>query len=112
MNKKIGFIGSGKMAQAMIGGLIDSHLIDKSDIFVSAKSNETLVKIKSLYEVQTLQSNIDLATQVDYLFLAVKPDMYPTIIEEIKDAISNHSVIITIAAGITLEGVEKSFGKE
>ncbi|PGL69132.1 pyrroline-5-carboxylate reductase [Bacillus sp. AFS055030] len=112
MNKKIGFIGCGKMAQAMIGGLIDSKVIEKHQIFVSARSNETLVKVKDLYQVQTLNSNIDLAKQVDYLFLAVKPDLYPTIIEEIKEFVSINTVIITIAAGITLEGVEKSFGKE
>ncbi|MES9682229.1 pyrroline-5-carboxylate reductase [Bacillus sp. AFS001701] len=112
MNKKIGFIGCGKMAQAMIGGLIDSNVIEKHQIYVSARSNETLVKVKDLYNVQILNSNIDLAMQVDYLFLAVKPDLYPTIIEEIKEVVSSNSVIITIAAGITLEGVEKSFGKE
>ena len=112
MNKKIGFIGCGKMAQAMIGGLIESNVIEKHHIYVSARSNETLVKVKDLYNVQTLNSNIDLAMQVDYLFLAVKPDLYPTIIEEIKEVVSSNSVIITIAAGITLEGVEKSFGKE
>ncbi|WP_088013459.1 pyrroline-5-carboxylate reductase [Gottfriedia acidiceleris] len=112
MNKKIGFIGCGKMAQAMIGGLIDSNVIEKNQIYVSARSNETLVKVKDLYNVQTLNSNIDIAKQVDYLFLAVKPDLYPTIIEEIKEVVSTNTVIITIAAGITLEGVEKSFGKE
>ncbi|WP_129691797.1 pyrroline-5-carboxylate reductase [Gottfriedia acidiceleris] len=112
MNKKIGFIGCGKMAQAMIGGLIDSNVIEKNQIYVSARSNETLVKVRDLYNVQTLNSNIDLARQVDYLFLAVKPDLYPTIIEEIKEVVSSKTVIITIAAGITLEGVEKSFGKE
>lgn len=112
MNKKIGFIGCGKMAQAMIGGLIDSNVIEKNQIYVSARSNETLVKVKDLYNVQTLNSNIDLAKQVDYLFLAVRPDLYPTIIEEIKEVVSSNTVIITIAAGITLEGVEKSFGKE
>jgi len=112
MDKKIGFIGCGKMAQAMIGGLIDSNVIGSHQIFVSARSNETLVKVKDLYNVHTLNNNIDLAMQVDYLFLAVKPDLYPTIIEEIKEVVSSNTVIITIAAGITLEGVEKSFGKE
>ncbi|PGM49600.1 pyrroline-5-carboxylate reductase [Bacillus sp. AFS053548] len=112
MNKKIGFIGCGKMAQAMIGGLIESNVIEKHQIYVSARSNETLVKVKDLYNVHTLNSNIDLAMQVDYLFLAVKPDLYPTIIEDIKEVVSSNTVIITIAAGITLEGVEKSFGKE
>ncbi|MFB7139877.1 pyrroline-5-carboxylate reductase [Bacillus sp. AFS017336] len=112
MNKKIGFIGCGKMAQAMIGGLIDSNVIGKNQIYVSARSNETLEKVKNLYGVLTLKSNIELAQQVDYLFLAVKPDLYPTIIEEIKEVVSHNTVIITIAAGITLEGVEKSFGKE
>lgn len=112
MDKKIGFIGCGKMAQAMIGGLLDSNLIDKQNIIVSAKSNETFEKVKGLYNIQTLQSNVELAAMTDYLFLAVKPDLYPKIIDEIKDHISNNTVIITIAAGITLEGVEKSFGKE
>lgn len=112
LNKTIGFIGSGKMAQAMIGGIIQSNLLSQEQIIVSARSKETLFNVQKKYNVQTTQSNIEIAKQANILFLAVKPDLYPIVIEEIKDEISNTTVIVTIAAGVTLDGVEKSFGKE
>lgn len=39
MDKNIGFIGSGKMAQAMIGGMLESRMVNKDQIFASALTN-------------------------------------------------------------------------
>lgn len=110
MKKKIGFIGAGKMAQAMIEGILKSSLIPKEKITVSAKTAETMDRIKSSYKIHTTRSNQEIARFADILILAVKPDQHRKVIEEIKNIIHHESTIITIAAGITLADIEREFG--
>jgi len=112
MNKRIGFIGCGKMAQAMIEGILSSNLLQPEKIMISAKSEATVEKVKNKYKVLTANSNKEVASWADFLFLAVKPDQHTEIINEIKETISDHTIIITIAAGISLQALEKVFGRK
>ncbi|WHY35282.1 pyrroline-5-carboxylate reductase [Cytobacillus firmus] len=112
MNKNIGFIGCGKMAQAIIGGILKSDLVNARQIIASAKTEKTLVDVKSRWDIQTRFSNSEAAEAADILFLAIKPDAHAAVIEEIKDSITSHTIIITIAAGISLSFLEKSFGRK
>jgi pyrroline-5-carboxylate reductase len=100
------------MAQAMIKGILSSGIISSQQIKVSSKTQETLTTVKEKYDILTTQDNKEIANWADILFLAVKPDIHKEIIQEIKDSTSEHTVIITVAAGITLEFLEKEFGKQ
>ncbi|PFP30317.1 pyrroline-5-carboxylate reductase [Bacillus sp. AFS073361] len=110
MKKKIGFIGAGKMAQAMIEGMVKSLTIPKEKILVSANTEDTTKVIKQKFDICTTLNNGDVARFADILIIAVKPGLYATIIEEIKNDIKQNVIIVTIAAGITLMDIEKSFG--
>jgi pyrroline-5-carboxylate reductase len=112
MDLKIGFIGCGKMAQAMIKGMISSGKIKAAQITVSTKTDATLKIVKESYGVHTTIDNKEVAEHSDLLFLAIKPELHSEIIKEIKDTIGEKTIIITVAAGITLKGLEKEFGKE
>ncbi len=112
MEKIIGFIGAGNMGYAIGGGIISSGLIDKKHIIFSDASEEKLKNIYSELGVKTSNSNLLVANEADILFLAVKPDMYPKIIEEIREYIKKDVIIITIAAGIKLEKTKELFGKD
>jgi pyrroline-5-carboxylate reductase len=112
MNKNIGFIGCGNMAQAMIGGIISSKLTDQSNFFVSASSETNLNKVKEKYQLKTTLDNKAVAESCDILVLAVKPNMYIKVIKEIKDVVPKDIIIVTIAAGVSIETVEKAFEKE
>lgn len=112
MKKKIGFIGAGKMAQAMIGGMLQSHEILPEQLFVSAKSQETVNSVKARFSIQATTENQLVAEEADILFLAVKPAVHSTIIEEIKQFIKPNVIIITIAAGISLSFLEHSFNRK
>lgn len=109
MNKRIGFIGCGKMAQAMIKGILSSGIISPDLIKVSSKTNATRDMVKEKYSIMTTANNIEVARWADILFLAIKPDIHKEIFQEIKEEITDNTVIITIAAGITLAAVEKEF---
>jgi pyrroline-5-carboxylate reductase len=110
LKKKIGFIGAGKMAQAMIEGILKTDQIGKENIMVSAATETTIDKIKTNYQITATNDNKEVARFSDILFLAVKPDLHSKIIEEIKSVICQDVIIITIAAGITLADIERDFG--
>lgn len=57
MNKNIGFIGCGKMVQAIIGGILKSDLVNARQIIASAQTEKTLVDVKSRWDIQTRFSN-------------------------------------------------------
>ena len=70
---KIGFIGGGKMASAIIKGIINSNLFLPSDIYVSAKTEKTLNSLKNNFGVNTTSENIEVVKNNNIIILAVKP---------------------------------------
>ncbi|MBD7937911.1 pyrroline-5-carboxylate reductase [Cytobacillus sp. Sa5YUA1] len=111
MEKKIGFIGCGKMAQAIIGGILKNGLVSHHEIISSAKTKETLHKVEEKYAIHTTQSNKEVARNAEVIFLAIPPSDHKEVIEEIKGEVNEQSIIVTIAAGITLDDIEKYFGR-
>lgn len=110
MDKIIGFIGAGNMAKAMIGGMISSGLVLPDNIIASANTKETIEKIKNSFKIKVSLDNKEVAETCDYLILAVKPYMYDTILKEIKNEIKEDSIIIVIAAGISIEYIKRTLG--
>jgi len=112
MEQTIGFIGSGNMANAMIGGVLNAKLVDHSQIICSNKTEEKLRDIKERYHVNTTQNNSEVAAKSDILVLAVKPFCYKEVIEEIREKIQENTIVVSIAAGINLDVIKEYFQKE
>ena len=106
---KIGFIGCGNMASAMIRGILESGAAARTEVMASAKSPETRKKITDDLNIMP-GSNTEVAEFADILFLAVKPQYYEEVITEIKDAVGTHEIIVTIAPGKTLAWLGEKFG--
>ncbi|MBN8237263.1 pyrroline-5-carboxylate reductase [Halobacillus kuroshimensis] len=111
MKKRIGFIGCGQMGQAMIQGMIDAGVVEPGHIAATALSDETIDFVADEYGIHISNDNKKLAAESDLLFLAVKPYVYRDVIEEIREEVSDDTVVITVAAGITLESMEEAFDK-
>lgn len=109
---KIGFIGLGNMAKAMIGGMLQKEIVQKNDIIGSAKTRATLEDMRRLYGVETRESNVAVAGEADILVLAVKPQYFQTVIEEVRDVVTGDMLVISIAAGKTIDWIEQAFHKE
>ena len=108
---KIGFIGLGNMAKAIIGGLLDHQIAGPENIIGSAATKETIAKVKERFGIETTPDNKKAATDVDVLFLAVKPQMFPQVIPEIRDVVTAGTLVISIAAGKTISYIEELFGR-
>jgi pyrroline-5-carboxylate reductase len=112
LDKIIGFIGAGNMGSAMIGGILDSSLATTGQLIASAHSPATLERIKNRFSIETTLSNTKVAERSDVLFLAVKPDKFEEVIEEIAPVVSPSCIVISIAAGKTLDELAKMFARK
>ena len=98
---KIGFIGSGKMAGAIIKGLIKSGFTSVDNITATQAEKEGLEeKSKNLGGVKIILDNIELVKWADVVFIAVKPNQVLGVLEEIKQFITSEKLVVSIAAGV------------
>ena len=112
LNKKIGFIGAGNMAKAMIGGIVKSKLVESNYVFASDLNTQTLEDVKSIYGINTTKDSKEVVKNSDIVVVAVKPNVYELVLEEVKEMIDNKKIIVTIAAGKTIESVENVIGSD
>lgn len=105
---KIGFIGAGNMATAIIGGLVRSGF-EKKDIFVYDVFAEKLSTFADM-GLSVADSAVNLTKDADIIVLAVKPQQYGEVIEGISAAASIDKTFVSIAAGITVEYVRRKLG--
>lgn len=107
----IGFIGGGKMASAIMQGVIKSGYAKKGNIFVSDKNEEALAILKNKFDVNTTANNIEVAKNAQIILFAVKPFVLRDVLEEIKPYINKDKVILSIAAGISIKTIEEITGE-
>lgn len=103
MPKTISFIGTGKMATALISSIYENSLA--KEIIASDHNEENLRKLKSKFNVKTTTDNKEAVKHADIVFLCVKPQNIDEVLNEIKDEIKNQ-LIVSIAAGIKLKHIE------
>lgn len=106
MNKRIGFIGAGNMAKAIIGGIINSKLIAAENIYIYGPHVEKLKVTQGQYGVQICNSAKELAEAMDILFISVKPNIFLKVLSELRECIQKDTIVISVAAGITISEIE------
>ena len=101
--KKIGFIGCGNMAGAIIGGIISSGLLKKEEIMGAEIFEAARKNVAQKFEIEVTDDNKKLATESEIIVLSVKPQFYVEVIEEIRPIISKDTIVLTIAPGFSLD---------
>ncbi len=109
---KLGFIGCGNMAGAIMGGIIKEGICRPEEIIGADPFAPGRQKVQETYGIQVTADNKEAAGQADVLFLSVKPQFYEDVIREIKDVVTERQIIITIAPGKTLAWLGEQFGRE
>ena len=107
---KLGFIGLGNMASAIIGGILKEKMAAPGEIAGSAKTEKTAAEKAEQYGISTCTDNRKIAAWADVLVLAVKPQFFPEVIAEIRDLVEEGTLVISIAAGKTIAYIEEQFG--
>lgn len=109
--KTVGFIGCGNMGGAIMGGIIARGYVDAAHVIAADRSMQQLEKAQQSMGIRITTNNLEAAREADILFLSVKPQFYEAVITEIKDAVDEEKLIITIAPGWSLERLSAVFGK-
>lgn len=108
---KLGFIGTGNMASAIMSGVIKNNIFLANEIIGSDLLASGREKVKEQFGINVTESNKEVASLSEIIVLSIKPQFYADVIAEIKDILKEEQIIITIAPGKTLAWLEEQFGK-
>jgi pyrroline-5-carboxylate reductase len=105
----LGFIGCGKMASALVRGIVKAGVCAPSQIFVSDVVEFSAKALEEELQVRALKANADLVAAADTLVLCVKPQDALLALNELQSKL-NGKLVVSIAAGLTLAQLESATG--
>lgn len=108
--KKIGFIGAGNMASALIKGFLRAGTVKPEDLWVSDPVEAQVRRMKRLHKIDTTRDNLALVRGSQTIILAVKPQTMAQVLEEIRAEAGPKKVFISIAAGFPTRRIEAGLG--
>lgn len=103
----IGFIGGGKMAEAIIKGIRNHRLEVAKDIIASEPIEERRRYLEKNYDIKVTPSNSEVATKSNIIILAVKPQDMAQVLDEISGLVGEEKTVVSIAAGISLSYLQQ-----
>jgi pyrroline-5-carboxylate reductase len=108
--RRIGFIGAGNMAEAIIRGLLESEAVKPDHITASDVMPERLQYMQTTYGINILADNTELAGGTDILVLAVKPQVVASVLTHIGPRTDDTKLVISIVAGLTVAAMAAGLG--
>lgn len=106
-HKKIGFLGSGNLAEALIKGLLSSDSVNASQITASDVASERLAYMAATYDIKVSNSNSETARNSDIILLTIKPKDIKTALTSAAPEINADKLIISAAAGATTKTIQE-----
>ncbi len=110
--KKVGFIGSGNMGEALIKGLTAANVVPGEMIWASDVRGDRLKEIAGTYGIKLAPDNLQLVREADVVIMAVKPQIMAPVLREIASVFSRRKLMISLAAGVSTESIRASLGKD
>lgn len=108
----VAVIGAGNIGRALIGGLLNAHEFDPSQIRATRRSESLLMDLAEQFPgIQTTTDNQSAVTGANIVVLAVKPQYAFRVVDEIRENVSEEALVISVLAGITTDGLRDAFGK-
>jgi pyrroline-5-carboxylate reductase len=108
--RKIGFIGAGNMAGALIRGLLRAERVTPADVWVSDPVDAQVRRMKRLHRIEGTRDNRALVRGSQTIILAVKPQAMAAVLEEIRAEATPKKLFVSIAAGFPLRRLETGLG--
>jgi pyrroline-5-carboxylate reductase len=110
--KHVGILGTGNMGEALIHGLLHGHVCRPEQILCSDVRPERLKSVRETHGVKGTHHNPEVIKQSDILILSVKPQIMKQVIEEVAKHLDLSKLVISIAAGVSLDTIESCAKKE
>lgn len=106
MSYKIGFVGAGKMASAIIKGLIRTGFAKPEELIATQAETDLLKEKSQILGIEVIADNKVMAQNADTIFIATKPNQVADVLNEIKPFVDSSKLVVSIAAGVTTEKLE------
>ncbi len=107
---KYGFIGVGNMGGAILRGLLHAGALNPEDVMVAGRTPERSAEQAQDFGVRAAGSRAELTASCDVIFVGVEPGTFPEILSEIAENLTQDKLLISMAAGITLDRIEETLG--
>lgn len=107
MELKIGFVGAGAMAEAILSGIIKTGLVPAKHVLASDINTERLNYLADTYGITTYEDNHQLVQDAQVVVMAVKPQNIMEVISTLKEDFTSEKLLISIAAGINIDALYK-----
>lgn len=105
---KIGFLGAGRMATALVKGLLDSGVVSVDDVSASDVFEPARDAFLAATGVEAAPDNREATWTRDVVVVAVKPQMLADVLADIRDQIDKKTLVVSIAAGVPLKSLEQA----
>ena len=106
-NRRIGFIGAGNMAEALIAGLLHANRLPSSQLLASDIDGRRLAWLHRTYNIEVDGHNRGVADRADILVLAVEPQVLDEVLADIGKAVRDRTLVISVAAGYPIARIAR-----
>ncbi|XP_022358137.1 pyrroline-5-carboxylate reductase 3 [Enhydra lutris kenyoni] len=103
---RVGFVGAGRMAEAIAQGFIRAGKVEARHILASAPTDRNLCHFQAL-GCQTTHSNREVLQNCLLVFFATKPHVLPTVLAEVAPVVTSEHILVSVAAGVSLSTLEE-----
>jgi pyrroline-5-carboxylate reductase len=107
LDRKVAFLGGGRMGEALVSGLIRSGGRSADQIMVTSRREERSRELAESYGIDSTLSNADAVSWADVLVLTVKPQDMEVLLSQIQEHVTPQQLVVSFAAGIRTSFVEK-----
>jgi pyrroline-5-carboxylate reductase len=104
-NERLAFIGCGAMAEAMVKGLLVQELVSPEQIVASNPRQERVQELVDRYAIRATTSNREAASGASIVNVAVKPQFFGEVVEDLESALDPSTLVLTIVAGVKMKRV-------
>jgi pyrroline-5-carboxylate reductase len=112
MDRRVAFLGGGKMGEALISGLLRSGARSKDEIMVTCRREERAGTLSERYDITATLSNPEAVAWSKTLLITVKPQDMDALVAQIAEHVTPEHVVITAAAGIRTSFIERRLTSE
>lgn len=109
MNGRVTILGCGKIGESLLAGLLSSGT---TDLVVTSRRPERVAELQDRHHVEATLSNGDAVSGAGVVVLAVKPQDFEGLLEEIRGTVTKEQTVLSVAAAIPTAFIERRLGPE
>jgi pyrroline-5-carboxylate reductase len=110
IGKKIAFLGSGAMAEALVKGLLNAGTASPAEVVCAEPRPGRREELEKRYGVSVTASNVEAVSQAGIVVLSVKPQVVDAVLGEIASSLGSSRLLISIAAGVPIAAIARHLG--